>query len=182
MSRYSRQTCAMYSSKSSALARPGAGVARHADLRDVFFEVNFRRRMHDAHTLSAMILRQVARVAAGPPVLMKHTTAAAARPRRAEMRTKKDERRTWCCTGRAWCCRTGIAWCDVLKGFSSVSLSHGDPARARHCWREEWWARADHAHQALARPASQIAAPRAQGEPAKFYQNDRTDERQMKDK
>ena len=47
--------------------------------------------MHDAHTLSAMILRQVARVAAGPPVLMKHTTAAAARPWRAEMRTKKDE-------------------------------------------------------------------------------------------
>ena len=127
---YSRQTCAMYSSKSSALAGPGAGVARHAD------RINFRRRMHDAHTLSAMILRQVARVAAGPPVLMKHTTAAAARPWRAEMRTKKDERRTWCCTGRAWCCRTGRAWCDVLKGFSSMALSHGDPARARHCWRE----------------------------------------------
>ena len=124
MSGYSRQTCAMYSSKSSALAGPGAGVARHAD------RINFRRRMHDAHTLSAMILRQVARVAAGPPVLMKHTTAAAARPWRAEMRTKKDERRTWCCTGRAWCCRTGRAWCDVLKGFSSMALSHGDPARA----------------------------------------------------
>ena len=51
--------------------------------------------MHDAHTLSAMILRQVARVAAGPPVLMKHTTAAAARPWRAKMRTKDDKRGTW---------------------------------------------------------------------------------------